>query len=98
MENRSQFYSRGTCADSLTQLNVINLDPGYGNTSISNWNWNLGNGLTSSLANPSLIYDSAGYYTIHVVFNGDNCPVIKDSITRKYTWVKRYRLSATIMW
>jgi gliding motility-associated-like protein len=80
---QANFTVDGTCADSLTQLQAITLDPGYGNTSISNWNWDLGNGLASSLANPSLIYDSAGYYSIHLVFNGDKCPVIQDSIIRK---------------
>jgi gliding motility-associated-like protein len=79
----ANFTIKGTCADSLTLLEATSIDPGYGNTSISSWNWDLGNGLVSSVINPSLIYDSAGYYTIRLVYNGDNCPAMQDSMSRR---------------
>lgn len=79
---KANFMVDGTCADSLTKLTAIISDPGYGNTIINNWNWDLGNGLSSSLMNPSLIYDSAGNYTIRLLYNGNNCAVIQDSVIR----------------
>lgn len=79
---RANFEVDGLCSDSLTQLNAISITPGYGNSLIGDWNWDLGNGLLSSLQNPSLIYDSAGSYTISLSYHGNNCPVIKNSISK----------------
>lgn len=79
---KAKFEVDGICSDSLTKIQGISIDPGYGNTFISNWNWDLGNGNTSDVQNPGLVYDSAGTYTIKLEFNSDNCPEIKNSISK----------------
>jgi len=79
----ARFEVDATCADSLSQFTSISLDAGYGNTSISSWTWDFGNGVTSDLPNPSLVYDIAGYYTVKLSFHGNNCENVQDSSIRK---------------
>lgn len=79
----ANFTVLGTCADSLTKLTAIPLSAGYGNTKIDTWKWEFGNGLQSTMQNPSLIYHSAGNYIVRLRASSDKCPVIEDTIEKK---------------
>lgn len=47
--------------------------PGVGNTNVS-WNWDFGNGITSSLQNPFVTYTTAGLFTVTLrVTNDKGC-------------------------
>lgn len=53
------------------------------NGSISLWNWNFGNGITSILQNPSYTYPNAGTYNVTlIVASGSGC---SDTVTRSVT-------------
>jgi PKD repeat protein len=47
--------------------------PGIGNTNVS-WNWDFGNGVTSTLQNPFTTYTTAGLFTVTLrVTNDKGC-------------------------
>jgi gliding motility-associated-like protein len=79
----ADFSIAGKCSDSLTTFNAISISPGYGNNNIMNWNWDLGNGQVTSILNPSLIYGDAGYYTVQLKFNGNNCSTTQSVVTKR---------------
>ena len=77
------FSLQGTCADSLTTFTATPVSAGYGNTRITSWKWDFGNGHSSFIQNPALTYDSAGSYTVMLRASSDNCPTIEDTIVRQ---------------
>src|SRR6186997_2362177 len=65
-----------TPVTSCTPLIVMFTDLSTGNP--TSWNWNLGNGTTSTVQNPSTTYTVAGSYTITLIAtnaNGSNTKV-----------------------
>ena len=56
----------------------------YNDTSALSWNWNFGNGTSSTVMNPpSVVYNTPGTYTItNIVTNSSGC---KDTSTMPYT-------------
>lgn len=78
----ADFTVKGFCSDSTTNLTAIAQNPGFGNSAITNWQWDFGNGISSATVFNSLVFDSAGFYSIKLRFNGNNCPVIADSVIK----------------
>ena len=80
---QADFSISGVCANNLTQFNAITISSGYGNSNIVNWNWDFGNSQTGSTQNPSLLYNTAGYYDVKLTYHGDNCAAMTNSVLHK---------------
>ncbi|TAL57824.1 MAG: PKD domain-containing protein, partial [Bacteroidetes bacterium] len=66
------FTAPSVCFNNPTTFNNLS-------TGGTNWIWNLGNGATSTLQNPSVIYNNSGPFIVSLVVDASGC---KDSITQ----------------
>jgi PKD repeat protein len=76
----ADFTSNTICEPGTTQLtDLSNISSGV----INGWNWNFGNGQTSTSQNPTITFPNQGTYNVSLVINSSSgC---KDSIVRTVT-------------
>lgn len=53
--------------DACPPIEVPFTDLSVSDSSIISWNWNTGNGVTSNMQNPSVLYDTAGTYSVSMI-------------------------------
>jgi gliding motility-associated-like protein len=73
------FSFNGYCAGFVTNFNNLSTVGGSG---VVGYNWNFGNGQTSTLVNPSTTYAQAGAYNVTLTVIPLACPALATSITK----------------
>ncbi|MBS4044507.1 MAG: PKD domain-containing protein, partial [Chitinophagaceae bacterium] len=83
-------------ADFKYQNNCVNLTtffsnnslPGYAQTNIANSKWSFGDGGSGTNFNATHIYNAVNSYSVKLVVSGNQCPNLKDSITKQVPILK----------
>jgi len=73
----ANFSANNTGLGNITYFNDLSIPNSYG---INNWQWNFGDGNTSSVQHPQHVYNSSGsYYVTLTIINNNGC---EDTITK----------------
>ena len=77
----ADFKYQNNCVNLTTAFSNTSL-AGYGQTNIANSKWSFGDGSSGTNFNATHIYNAVNSYAVKLVVSGNQCPNLRDSITK----------------